>query len=152
MSRKLLRVKGTLGLKGALAAALAALIAAPALFAAPVMAHHSHAMFDFTSQTEISGTVKEFRWTNPHSWLHVVVENNDGAPVEYAIEMGSPAGLVHQGWEPTSVTPGDVVTVSMHPLRNGAPGGEIRYIVLPDGRSLGEGHENAEFPDGIAPQ
>lgn len=135
-----------LSLKAALPAALAALVAAPAL------AHHSHAMFDFTSDVEVSGTVKEFRWTNPHSWLHVMVENNDGAPVEYAIEMGSPAGLVHQGWEPTSVQPGDVVTVSMHPLRSGAPGGEIRYIVLPDGSSLGEGHENAEFPEGIAPQ
>lgn len=135
-----------LGLKVALPAALAALLAAPAF------SHHSHAMFDFESDVEISGTVKEFRWTNPHSWLHVMVESDGGAPVEYAIEMGAPAGLVHQGWEPTSVQPGDMVTVSIHPLRSGAPGGEIRYIVLPDGRSLGEGVVNAEFPDGINTQ
>ena len=145
MSRKILSLMG----------ACAALFAAPALaalLAAPAMAHHSHAMFDFASDVEISGTVKEFRWTNPHSWLHVMVESEDGALTEYAIEMGSPSGLVRMGWEPTSVAPGDVVTVSMHPLHSGAPGGEIRYIVLPDGLSLGEGHENAEFPQGIATQ
>jgi hypothetical protein len=136
----------SLCLRAALPAALAA------LFAAPALAHHSHAMFDYESDVELSGTVKEFRWTNPHSWLHLMVESDGGAPVEYAIEMGAPAGLVHQGWEPTSVQPGDVVTISIHPLRNGAPGGEIRYIVLPDGSSLGEGVENAEFPDGIATQ
>ncbi len=148
MSRKILSLMGT----------CAALFAAPALaglaalMVAPAMAHHSHAMFDFASDIEISGTVKEFRWTNPHSWLHVMVEDEDGALTEYAIEMGSPSGLVRMGWEPTSVAPGDVVTVSMHPLHSGAPGGEIRYIVLPDGSSLGEGHENAEFPQGIATQ
>ena len=133
-------------------AALAGLAGLAALLAAPAMAHHSHAMFDFASDVEISGTVKEFRWTNPHSWLHVMVEGESGALTEYAIEMGAPAGLVRMGWEPTTVAPGDVVTVSMHPLHSGAPGGEIRYIVLPDGSSLGEGHENAEFPEGIATQ
>ena len=128
-------------------------VAVPAVFAvllaAPALAHHSHAMFDYNSDVELSGTVKEFLWTNPHSWLHLTVENDGGAPVDYAIEMGAPAGLVHQGWEPSSVQPGDMVTISIHPLKNGAPGGEIRYIVLPDGSSLGEGVENAEFPDGI---
>jgi hypothetical protein len=120
-----------------------------ALIAAPAFAHHSHAMFDFESSVEIQGTVKQFEWTNPHSWLHVTVEEN-GAPVDYAIEMGSITGLVRQGWEPNTVAPGDVVTVSIHPLHSGAPGGEIRYIVLSDGSSLGEGHENAEFPEGAA--
>jgi len=146
MNRKSLSLAGFESLAAAGLAGLAALITAPA------MAHHSHAMFDFEADMEISGTVKEFRWTNPHSWLHVMVENTDGSAVEYAIEMGSPAGLVRMGWEPNSVTPGDMVTVSMHPLRSGAPGGEIRYIVLPDGSSLGEGHENAEFPQGVATQ
>jgi len=131
--------------------ALAALIATPALLGTPALAHHSHAMFDFGSDVEISGTVKEFRWTNPHSWLHVVVEE-DGSAVEYAIEMGALVGLVRMGWAPTTVVPGDMVTVSMHPLISGEPGGELRYIVLPDGSSLGEGHENAEFPQGINTQ
>ncbi|MGY9105243.1 MAG: DUF6152 family protein [Alphaproteobacteria bacterium] len=146
MNRKLLSLVSLVSLAG-----LAALIATPALLSAPAMAHHSHAMFDFGSDVEISGTVKEFRWTNPHSWLHIMVEEN-GAAVEYAIEMGALAGLVRMGWAPTSVVPGDVVTVSMHPLFSGEPGGELRYIVLPDGSSLGEGHENAEFPQGINTQ
>jgi len=119
-----------------------------ALLAAPALAHHSHAMFDYERAVELAGTVKEFKWTNPHSWMHLIAVNAHGQSVEYAIEMGAPAGLVHQGWRPNTIAPGDKVTVSIHPLRDGTNGGELRYIVLPDGRSLGEGHEDAEFPNG----
>jgi len=136
-----------LGPAGVVAAMLTAPIATDLAFA-----HHSHAMFDFERAVELEGTVKEFKWTNPHSWLHITMADEQGETVEFAIEMGSPAGLVHQGWRPTTVVPGDRVMVSIHPLRDGNNGGELRYIVLPDGRSLGEGHENAEFPDGIPRQ
>ncbi len=117
--------------------------------ASPALAHHSHVMFDFEKSVEIKGTVKTFKWTNPHSWLHVVAPNAKGQNVEHAIEMGSIAGLVGQGWKPKTVVPGDKVTISIHPMKDGSPGGEIRYIVLPNGNSLGEGHEKAEFPNGI---
>ena len=108
-------------------------------------AHHSHAMFDFESHVEMTGTVREFKWTNPHSWLHLEAVGAQGEPVVYAIEMGAPAGLAYQGWSPSTVAPGDRVLVSIHPLLDGRPGGELRYITLSDGTSLGEGHEDAEF-------
>jgi hypothetical protein len=120
-----------------------------ALLAVPALAHHSHAMFDYQRQSEVTGTVKIFKWTNPHSWLHMMAPDAKGQVVEYSIEMGTTGGLIRQGWRPNSVVPGDKVTVSIHPLKSGANGGEIRYIVLPSGKSLGEGHEDAEFPAGI---
>jgi hypothetical protein len=115
----------------ALASAVALLSAAPSL------AHHSHAMFDFTKTLELNATVTKFEWTNPHSWLHVLVVNEKGEPVEYAIEMGAPAALVGRGWRPTLVVPGDKVIVNIYPTKDGSSGGTLRNIKLPDGKAFG---------------
>jgi hypothetical protein len=111
--------------------------AALALFAVPALAHHTHAMFDFTRTVELDATVKEFKWTNPHSWLHVMAANARGEMVEYAIEMGAPSGLVGRGWRPTSVVPGDKVRAIIYPTKDGGPGGTLKTVTRPDGSSLG---------------
>jgi hypothetical protein len=113
-----------------LAGSLAALIAAPAL------AHHSFAMFDADKTVELNGTVKEFQWTNPHSWLQVMVTDDKGVTKEWSLEMGSPGGLARNGWRPKTVVAGDKVTVSLHPLKDGSPGGQLLKVKLPDGREL----------------
>jgi len=117
-------------------AALAGLVAA--LLAAPALAHHSFAMFDADKTVELSGTVKELQWTNPHSWLQVMVESADGKSIEWSLEMGSPGALARTGWRPRTVVPGDKVTVSIHPLKDGSSGGQLLTVTLPDGRTLGE--------------
>lgn len=114
---------------------------AVALFAAPALAHHSHAMFDSEQTVEIEATVKVFEWTNPHSWLQVMAPNAQGEIVEYSLEMGSPAGLARDGWRPRTLYPDDKVTVRMHPLKNGAPGGSLISIVLPSGEVMGDEYE-----------
>jgi len=79
-------------------------------------------MFDAQKSTTLEGTVKEFQWTNPHSWILLMVNNAEGQEVQWAIEMGGPAGLARQGWRPKTLTPGMKVKAVIHPLRDGGNG------------------------------
>jgi hypothetical protein len=105
--------------------------------AAPAWVHHSGAMFDSGREQTIKGTITEFNWTNPHSSFKVEVPNAEGKLEVWAIEMNSPQNLVRTGWKRTSIKPGDKVTVVVHPLRDGKPGGSYVSITLPDGTTLG---------------
>ena len=105
--------------------AVLGLAAAALLAAAPAFAHHSFAMFDRQKEVTLKGTVKEFQWTNPHSWIQLVVKDASGKEVEYSIEGGSPNGLSRAGWKRTSLKPGDKATVVIHPLKDGTNGGSL---------------------------
>ena len=96
-------------------------------------AHHSFAMFDYMKSVTLEGTVKEFQWTNPHSWILMMVRNPQGVEEQWAIELGTPAGLTRQGWVPKTVTPGMKITALIHPLKDGTRGGRGISITLPDG-------------------
>ena len=110
---------------------------AMAAFAAPALAHHSFAMFDHEKTVAISGTLKEFEWTNPHAWLHITaVDEKSGRPVEWSFEMGSVGQLNRDGWNKDTVKPGDKVSVEFHPLKDGSHGGQFRTMVLPDGKRM----------------
>ncbi|HEU4679229.1 MAG TPA: DUF6152 family protein [Terrimicrobiaceae bacterium] len=91
----------------------------------PVLAHHSFAMFDNQKDVTLEGTIKEFQWTNPHSWIQVMVKDPSGKEVEWSIEGGSPNSLSRNGWKRTSLKPGDKVVVVTHPLKDGSPGGSL---------------------------
>src|SRR6516165_11990774 len=108
-----------------------------ALSAIPAFAHHSFAMFDAEKSLTLEGTVKEFQWTNPHSWILMMVNNAQGQPEQWAIEMGGPGGLARQGWVPKTLTPGMKVQTVIHPLRDGTNGGQFMAITLPDGTKMG---------------
>jgi len=111
---------------------------AAVVMAGPALAHHSFAMFDATKTLEFEGTIKEFQWTNPHSWLQVMVTDETGKETEWSLEMGSPGGLARAGWRPRTVQPGMEVTVTLHPLKDGSAGGQFLSVVLPDGTVMGE--------------
>jgi len=97
-------------------------------------------MFDAEKTVSVSGTVKEFEWVNPHSWLRVTVDDKaTGRPAQWAFEMGSPGQQAQRGWKPDSVKPGDKVTVSFHPLKDGSRGGQLLSAALPNGQQLGNG-------------
>lgn len=100
-------------------------------------AHHSFAMFDADKSIKIEGTVKEFQWTNPHSWILMNVTNAQGGQDQWAIEMGAPGGLARQGWVPKTLTPGMKVSAIIHPLKDGTHGGQFMAITLPDGTLKG---------------
>ena len=101
-------------------------------------AHHSAAGIDRSKTITLAGTVKQFSWSNPHSWMEIDVPDEKGGMVTWAIEMTSPAYLVRAGWKSTTLKPGDKVSVVVRPLRNGDPGGLFVTVTLADGRVLGE--------------
>jgi Family of unknown function (DUF6152) len=107
------------------------------VFSSPAYVHHSGAMFDITKEVKITGTIAEFNWSNPHANFKVTVVGADGVAQTWAVEMNSPNNLVRDGWKRTTLHPGDKVTVTVRPLRDGSPGGQYVSIVLPDGRALG---------------
>ena len=111
--------------------------AALLLLSAPAYVHHSGAMFDNTREETIKGTITEFNWTNPHSSFKVDVKGADGKTETWAIEMNSPQNLIRTGWKRTTIKPGDPVTVVVHPLRDGKPGGSYVSITLANGTTLG---------------
>jgi len=127
-------------------------IAAGALFAvtAPAMAHHSFAMFDNTKTITLNGTVKEFEWVNPHSWIHVVIKNEAGVPEEWAFEMGSPGQLAAGGWKKDSLKVGDTITISARPMKDGSHGGSAAAVKNADGVCIGRcnGIGGAPLADG----
>ena len=99
-------------------------------------AHHSAAMFDNTKVLELSGTVKEMQWTNPHIWIQVYVQKA-GAREEWSIEGGGPNTLSRQGWRPTSFKPGAAVTIRINPMRDGTSAGLFVGAKFADGSTLG---------------
>ena len=112
-------------------------IVAAVAFATPAFAHHSFAMFDSEKLITFKATVKQLEWTNPHSWLRVMIPDQAGQSREWGLEMGPPARQIQRGWKPDSLKPGDTVTVDIHPLRDGSRGGQLVSAVLPDGRRVG---------------
>ena len=112
------------------------LLAATICAVAPASAHHSYAMFDASNLVTFDATVKEFQWTNPHSWLQVMILDDKGVAQEWSLEMGPLVALHRWGWKPHSVNPGDKVKVSLNPLRDGTRGGRLMSIVLPGGETL----------------
>ena len=100
----------------------------------PASGHHSIAMYDYSIDISISGVVSEFEWRNPHTWLHIMVEDETGTPALWTLEGNSTGQLTRVGWTADAVKPGDEVTVIIHPLRDTTRGGAIAALHLPDGR------------------
>jgi hypothetical protein len=117
----------------ACAAALA--LCLPAL---PAEAHHSMAMFDQSKTVTISGTVKQFQWTNPHCYIQLLAKDAKGAEKEWSLEMGAPMYLYAKGWRPSSLKAGAQITVTLNPLRNGEPGGIVLTASTADGKQIGK--------------
>jgi hypothetical protein len=105
-------------------------------FIGAASAHHSTAEFDYTKQVTIKGLVKEVQWTNPHSYIQLLVDDASGKQVQWSVEIGSPSLNINMGWRKDSVKVGEVVTMSLSPARNGKPYGTLRVLTFADGRTL----------------
>ena len=115
----------------------ASLIAAPFFtllsFAPALLAHHSTAAeYDINTRAELKGTVTSVSWMNPHS--HVIIATADRTSWE--LELGSPNGLMTDGWTRDALRQGDSVTVAAYPAKDASHRGSVITIVLPDGRTL----------------
>lgn len=114
-----------------------AFIALPLLPDDGALAHHSSAMFDKNVVREVSATVREFQWTNPHIWIQILVENEAGEAEEWSIEGGGPNSLFRQGWRPNSFEPGDRIEIRFNPMRDGSKAGGFIGARFEDGSTLG---------------
>ncbi|HEX5228831.1 MAG TPA: DUF6152 family protein [Bryobacteraceae bacterium] len=99
-------------------------------------AHHSMEGFDRSKNVTLTGTVKQFKWANPHSWIELEVTNDKGQMETWNIEMTAPFILVKAGWKATSLKPGDKVTVVGHPQKTGEPGALFVSVTTAEGQTL----------------
>ena len=115
-----------------------AIVAGLSLAAAvPATAHHSFAMFANDKTVSLDGTVKDFEWVNPHSWVYLTVTNDKGVPEDWAFEMGSPGQLASHGWTKNTVKVGDKITMVAHPMKDGSHGGSETQVKLANGTVIG---------------
>jgi hypothetical protein len=110
-----------------------AIAAAAALAAGPALAHHSFAMFDMNQEKTITGTVTDFQWTNPHTWIWLEVPTAGGAAEQWGVEGMSPNFLERRGWSKSTLARGDKVSVVIHPVKDGGMGGSFVRVTLPNG-------------------
>jgi hypothetical protein len=108
------------------------------LWSAIASAHHSMAMFQPVEERVLNGTVIRFEWTNPHTWIEMDVVDADGKTTQWSVEGGSVVALQRQGWRRTTLKPGDKITVAIHQLRDGRPGGSLIGMLAADGRLYGQ--------------
>jgi len=99
--------------------------------AGPASAHHSFGRFDMQKTLAITGTVKEFVWANPHSWLYLTVAKKNGDTEVWAFECSSPNMMIRWGWHAADLKPGDKITIDTHPARDGQLLGATFAIYLP---------------------
>ncbi len=119
-----------------MAAASALLATATFWVAAPALAHHSFAMFERDKEVTLTGTVREFQWTNPHAFIEMDVQGGKGTTEKWSVELNSPNNLTRQGWKSSMLKAGDKVSVTINPLRDGKKGGLFVSVVLPDGKVI----------------
>lgn len=115
-------------------------LVATTLAGASAAAHHSPVMFDFAQekQQRIEGVIKDFQWTNPHTWIVLIVQNEAGETEEWGFEGMSPNYLGRHGWSKRTLQPGAVIAMGYAPLRDGRKGGFTMNVRLPDGSVLQE--------------
>jgi hypothetical protein len=115
---------------------LGAAVVAAMAFTGNAVAHHTHAHYEATRTIVITGTIKEFEWVNPHSWVTIAVTDPAGVTKDWLLEARGPGALTRSGWTKDSLKPGDKVSITIRPLKSGGTGGLVRAVTLADGKVL----------------
>lgn len=114
----------------------ASLVLATSAVTLPALAHHSAYAFDTERTVVVAGTVTEWFWANPHCLLKFDAVADNGDVVHWVTETQAPANMVDAGWRKNDLKPGDLVTVTLQPARNGNSVGRIVRVEFSDGRVL----------------
>jgi hypothetical protein len=118
---------------------LLALIAGFMLISIPLAAHHGQAAYDLTKKMTLKGAVTDFTVTNPHCHFSFDAKDDKGKVENWTMELSTPLMLMRTGWTRTTLKPGDAVTVTFYPSKNGAGLGYLDALVLADGTVLARG-------------
>ena len=102
----------------------------------PVLAHHGTAQYNLEHEVTVEGTVKQFEWTSPHSWIYVSVANDKGEIEEWGGETGAPGMMTRRGWTSHTLNPGDKIKMTGHAAKNGAKVMMLTKIQLADGKVM----------------
>jgi hypothetical protein len=116
--------------------ALAGLLGLTTLLAAPVFAHHSAVMFDDQKEVTVTGVVKEFQYTNPHSWLLVDVKDDKGNVTTWGFEAEGPSTLTRAGIRRSDFAPGTEITITGNPMKDGRPAAAWIRATRGDGKQF----------------
>ena len=104
------------------------------------LAHHAFAAeFDKERPVRLTGRVTEMRWANPHAWIYIDVEGDNGDVVNWALETRGANNLIRLGWRPADLSVGTVLEVQGYRARNNTPTANLEEATLPDGRRLFSG-------------
>jgi len=106
------------------------------IFSLPLFAHHGDTAYDMGKSVTLKGTVSQYVWANPHCILLFDVTDDRGQMVPWSAETENPSSMVHYGWTKDSIKPGEQVTITVIPAKNGKPIGRILEVVLPNGQKL----------------
>ena len=102
----------------------------------PIAAHHSTVPFDSTKQTTLTGIVKEFDWTNPHTWIWINVPNDKGGVDLWGVEGMSPNYLGRRGWTKSTIKPGEKITIVGRPMKDGSKAAMFMSATLANGKVM----------------
>src|SRR5215831_21231235 len=114
------------------------LIIAALLTTSPVLAHHSNAAFDGDKVVVVKGTVTQWKWTNPHVWILLSVDDGKGGKVDWAIEGRTPGQLLRAGWSKSILKAGETITVDFSPAKDGTHTGLLTRVRRADGTLVGQ--------------
>jgi hypothetical protein len=106
------------------------------IFSSTVSAHHGTAAYDTERTVTLKGTVTQWIWSNPHCILQLDVTDASNQGVHWYAETENPSSMIRRGWNKQSLKPGDQVTLTVMPVKNGNPIGRIIEVVLPNGQKL----------------
>jgi hypothetical protein len=109
---------------------------AATIFCPPAFAHHGYAAYDTDKKLTVKGTVTEWFWANPHCVLQLDVIDERGQVAHWSAETENPTTMTRQGWNRDAIRPGDQITVTVVPVKNGKPIGRIVEVVLANGQHL----------------
>ena len=101
-----------------------------------LLAHHGNAAFDSAKKLTFKGTVTQWVWSNPHCLLKFDVKGDDGQVAHWIAETQAPINMVPSGWRQQSFKPGDEITITVEPMKDGRPYGRIEVVTLPNGSTL----------------
>jgi hypothetical protein len=118
----------------------------------PAFSHHGTSVFDMNNPVTMKGTVTEWDWSNPHCLLQFDAKKEGGPAVHWIAETQNPAEMLNFGWAKASFKPGDEVTITLVPAKNGKPFGRITLVALPNGKTLITSKDGLSLKQSDAPQ